>query len=49
MCICRSKVLEYNGPSYLRGSGMAVAKLTKGVKKKVRGNEDDDSDNDDDD
>ncbi|CAG9531942.1 unnamed protein product [Cercopithifilaria johnstoni] len=36
-----SKVLEYNGPSYLRGSGKSVTKLTKLVKKRVQGNEDD--------
>ncbi|KAK6101812.1 Thioredoxin domain-containing protein 9 [Brugia pahangi] len=44
-----SKVLEYNGPSYLRGFDTTVANLVKGVRKKVRGNEtngdsDDDSD-----
>ncbi|EFO19526.1 apacd-prov protein [Loa loa] len=44
-----SKVLEYDWPSYLRGSGMTVAKLTKGVKKKVRGSEAGGYDDDDDD
>ncbi|VBB27805.1 unnamed protein product [Acanthocheilonema viteae] len=39
-----SKVIEYNGPSYLRDSGMVVTKVTKGVKKKVRRNVDDDDD-----
>uniref|UniRef100_A0AAF5PP91 Thioredoxin domain-containing protein 9 n=1 Tax=Wuchereria bancrofti TaxID=6293 RepID=A0AAF5PP91_WUCBA len=45
-----SKVLEYNGPSYLRGSGTTVAKLVKGIREKVRGNEaDGDSDDNSDD
>ncbi|VDK68213.1 unnamed protein product [Onchocerca ochengi] len=39
-----TKVLEYDGPSYLRDSGMTVSKLTKEAKKKVRRNEDDNDD-----
>ncbi|KAM3723368.1 Thioredoxin domain-containing protein [Dirofilaria immitis] len=39
-----TKVLEYDGPSFLRSSRMTVSKLTKEAKKKIRGNEDDNDD-----
>ncbi|VDP15234.1 unnamed protein product [Onchocerca flexuosa] len=39
-----TKVLEYDGPSYLRDSDMTVSKLTKEAKKKVRRSEDDNDD-----
>lgn len=45
--LCRSKVVDYNGPSFLQGSRMNVAKSNKAAKKKVRGNEDDNDDDDD--
>ncbi|VDK78618.1 unnamed protein product [Litomosoides sigmodontis] len=44
-----SKAVDYNGPSFLQGSRMNIAKSNKAAKKKVRGNENDDDDDDDDD